>query len=100
MNFEDFLMLHQDAATAQKWFSVMAAKKHWTNPLTDDQYLSEFRKFFPNYKKGELPFELTKENLNNLFQNSQKYFSTGCCNTFADYLYREIEVDKKIIYRN
>lgn len=51
MNFEDFLMLHQDAAAAQKWFSAIAAKKHWANPLTDDQYLPEFLKFFPDYKK-------------------------------------------------
>jgi hypothetical protein len=100
MNFEDFLMLHQDSSRAKEWFEIMDSKKHWIDPLKDAEYMPEFRNFFHDYNKGEFPFELTKENLINLFQNTKKYSSADGCNTFADYLYREIEIDKKIIYRD
>lgn len=100
MNFEDFLMLHQNYELAKKWFDLVNSKDHWKDPLCEQQYLRLFKKFFHNYKKGELPFEIQKEQLTNLFFNTKENFfkKLQYQDNFSKYLESEI-YNKNITFK-
>lgn len=71
-NFEDFLVMHMDETIVLEWQDICEKRGHFKNPMHSEQYLPLLKKnIFPNYKKGELPFEITKEHFENLLQNQQ-----------------------------
>ena len=69
MNFEDFLMLHSNTDELKEYFEQLDALHHFSHPLTAEDHGKIFRQYFPNYEKGELPFDLNKKFLSNLFKN-------------------------------
>ena len=71
-NFEDFLVMHMDEAIVLKWQDICEKHGHFDMPMHSEQYISLLREnIFPNYKKGELPFEITKDHFENLLRNQQ-----------------------------
>jgi len=69
-NFEDFLALHLDDGKLKNWLNVCNAKKHFNVPMHSDVYEPLVqRHLFSNYKKGDLPFELTLAMVENLFRH-------------------------------
>ncbi len=71
-NFEDFLVMHMDEMIVLKWQDICEKHGHFENPMYSEQYMPLLREnIFPNYKKGEIPFEITKENFENLLRNQQ-----------------------------
>lgn len=69
MNFEDFLMMHCEPAVLDEWQSICQAHHHFSTPMHAEEYEPLVRQFWPDYKKGELPFVLTRQRLEWLFQN-------------------------------
>ena len=61
MNFEDFLMLHCKDSLLNEWIAICVQHHHFNNPMTEADYMPLYRSLLPNYKKGELPFDLTKD---------------------------------------
>lgn len=80
-NFEDFLLMHYPPSILEKWRSRMKESGHYTNPLHENEYLAVFNRFVCEhenelqfscaYKKGDMPFVLTSEKLENLFANNR-----------------------------
>lgn len=69
MNFEDVIMLHESSSTLMEWIQVCRRARHFSSPLSEEEYFFRFKKFFPDYRKRELPFELTNCRLNRAFAN-------------------------------
>ena len=69
MNFEDVVMLHEPYPRLMEWVQLCRQLRHFTSPLSEEEYLLHFKKFFPNYHKRELPFELTNTRLEQAFFN-------------------------------
>lgn len=69
-NFEDFLALHvDDDGILQNWINVCTKNNHFQSPMHSEQYEPLVREhLFPNYKKGNLTFELTESKIENLFR--------------------------------
>jgi len=57
-NFEDFLILHYPDDTVKRWKTLFAPTRHFKKPLHSDEHLRQFKRLFPNYKKGEIPFSV------------------------------------------
>lgn len=94
MNFEDFLALHTDKDILENWFQICSRNKHHITPLKESEYLPLVKEhLFPNYNKGDIPFEITSEKLEQLFKqkSSQNYFFR--CG-FADLLEKLIQEDR------
>lgn len=72
MNFEDVIMLHESFARLQKWISCMQSENHFTIPLTDQYYRPAFIKEFPNYVKGEMPFDVDRARVEQAFCNQKQ----------------------------
>jgi len=69
-NFEDFLALHLDDEKLKNWLNVCNAKNHFNNPMHSDMYVPLVQQhLFSDYKKGDLPLELTLEMIENLFRH-------------------------------
>lgn len=69
-NFEDFLALHFDDATAQRWHSAFDDTHHAIYPLHADEYMPRFESVLSGYKKGSLdPDFISKESLLRLKKN-------------------------------
>ncbi|MBE6446235.1 MAG: hypothetical protein E7021_02410 [Alphaproteobacteria bacterium] len=95
MNFEDFLALHTDEKTLENWFQICSRKRHHISPMKEAEYLPLVKEhLFPNYTKGDIPFEITSEKLEQLFKqkNNPKYFFR--CG-FADLLEELMKESKK-----
>ena len=72
MNYEDFLTLHNNEKL-DAWTDMCCRKNHFKTPVHSTEYMPLFvEKIFPNYKKGELPFEMNGETLKILFRNNRK----------------------------
>ena len=70
-NFEDFLVLHMPDNIVREWVTSTTQAGHFSKPLHAEDYLNLFRQIVcPNYKKGELPFELTVDLLNKMLANN------------------------------
>ena len=87
MNFEDFLALHTDKKTCSR-------RKHHLSPMKETEYLPLVKEYlFPNYSKGDIPFEITSERLEQLFKQKdikEYFFRCG----FADLLEELIKTSK------
>lgn len=94
MNFEDFLALHMDETTLENWHQVCCQKKHHTDPMVESEYLPLVKKhLFPEYKKGDVPFEITEQILERLLKHN-KYPNYFCRCGFADFLEELMEKHK------
>lgn len=85
-NFEDFLAMHMDDKNMDTWAQECFRHSHHKKPMQEDEYLPLFREcLFGNYEKGQIPFEITQERLNNLFiHNNDKNCFFKC--DFATFL--------------
>ena len=45
----------------------------FNNPKSSKEYLPLFKKYFCDYKKGELPIQLNKNTLENMFKNLNEF---------------------------
>ena len=86
--FEDFLMMHTPLYGA--WVSQMQTRGHFDVPLHSQDYLPIFRSYFPDYRKGSLPFELNRELVCRMLENNRKHFSM-IRSDFAAYLDEELQ---------
>ena len=99
-NFEDFLLMHCSPEIVLKWRDRVKDKGHFVTPLSAREYepiFSEFiheytdeLKFMQEWQKGDMPFEITKERLMNLFANQGE---AGLPRSeFAEFLMRRISL--------
>ena len=72
MNFEDVIMLHESFERLQKWISLMQSRNHFVHPLTDQNYSPCFLSEFPDYVKGEMPFDLDRIRVEQAFSNHKQ----------------------------
>lgn len=87
MNFEDFLILHLSENVVDEWYKK--CKEHFlNNPKSSKEYLPLFKKYFSDYKKGELPIQLDKNTLENMFKNLHS--CSNYKNDFASFLYKKM----------
>ena len=92
MNFEDFLALHCEDPQLNKWLDICEENNHFSSPMTAAVCTPLFTKnIFPNYKKGTLPFALSKNKLETMFSNLNK---TQIQNDFGKHLLEELEQGK------
>jgi len=98
-NFEDFLALHLEDDKLSEWKRIFQQNGHFDNPLHADDYIEDFRKIWPAYRKGDLPVDfISQDSLKRLKRNkaSQPGASLGnmagyAVNSFADFLVEQIE---------
>ena len=93
MNFEDVLALHQPKSVLYEWDTICVRKNHFTNPMTDDQYIPLYTKTVcSDYRKGTFPpgFRLTKTVLENAFANNEDPNVNIRCD-FLTWLKKQIE---------
>ncbi len=86
MNFEDFAMLHCEPSMLKR----MSRLGHFSIPVSASAYEKELLEFFPGYRKGDLPFELSQDRLKTLFQNISNP-DIPIQNDFARFLCSEIQ---------
>ncbi len=76
MNHEDFLILHQTRRRAERWNSIMKDAGHDIIPLTAKEYMAEIYSSRiwggVHYKKGEVPFRMSWERIENLISNDRE----------------------------
>jgi hypothetical protein len=91
-NFEDFLTLHCDEETLQKWLNICQSNSHHTNPMKSKVYEPLIAtEIFKSYKKGECPFSpITQTHLNNLFKNNNNN-KTFLKSDFASFLEKLVD---------
>ena len=87
MNFEDFLILHENENTVSKWIKLSG--DHFKEPMHSDEYLSRFKLIKPNYKKGELTQPIDKSRFEMMLNilESGKFYS----NYFGKFLLDNIK---------
>ena len=72
-NFEDFLATHLPEDELNHWLEVCRQNGHLEHPLHGEEYLPLFKNYlFPEYSKGNLPFELTEERVRQMLENQSK----------------------------
>lgn len=92
MNFEDFLVMHLDTKKLSSWEDLCLKNDHFSHPLTEENYIPLFiENIFSKYTKGNIPFEINNENLQNLFCNNnlsrfKSKFASFLENTLKPYL--------------
>lgn len=74
MNFEDYLVLHCMPEIVEDWQSICESNNHFVVPMCARQYEKLFNKFIStnfgtDYRKGEVPFDLTQQRILQLFDN-------------------------------
>lgn len=89
-NFEDFLALHLDDEILREWIEVCRSRNHFSQPMHSGEYMPLVQKhLFPNYGKGDLPFELNEAAFRNLFRHNADS-EIPFRSTFADFLKDEV----------
>ena len=89
MNFEDFLVTHCSDDAFNEWLKFCNRQNHFLNPMPECTYLPAFQSIFPNYQKGDLPFELTCDRLENMFKHVGKQ-AGQISNGFGEFLKSEV----------
>lgn len=74
MNFEDYLALYCLPEIAKDWQNTCESNNHFVVPMHSSKYEDLFVKFIHknfnvDYKKGEVPFALTRDVFLQLFEN-------------------------------
>lgn len=97
MNFEDYLALHCTPEIVEDWQSICESNNHFVTPMHASQYEMLFNKFISknfciDYRKGEVPFDLTQQRILQLFDNlkSNKFKFE---NDFGTYLMKLYETN-------
>lgn len=75
MNFEDVLMLFQPTDKLKYWISVCQRRKHFEHPLAASEYQDIYKNYMPDYEKGILLLEISKELLDLAFHNMAQQIS-------------------------
>lgn len=71
-NFEDFLVMHLDDNIVNAWEQILNVNRHFNTPLKSNEYiplLKENIAIFNNYEKGNIPFDITLENIKQAYRN-------------------------------
>ena len=71
--FEDFLIMHLDDVTFNKWLEICQAKNYFNTPPTGDEnvkWINKDKIFKQEYKKGEIPDEIVIDK--NVISNTLK----------------------------
>lgn len=75
MNWEDYLILHLSKEKALKWCEICRETGHFEIPLTAKEYLRAQEESGiwgrVHYKKGRVPFEITKKRLERAVENDR-----------------------------
>ena len=88
MNFEDFIVLHCQDEIVSQWIDFCTQKRHFSSPMHASEYEPFIKKMFPDYQKGELPFNLTSEHVRQMMKNLHKY---QIDNDFGEHISQEIQ---------
>lgn len=82
MNFEDFLILHENKETISAWLKLCG--NHFNEPMHSEEYLIKFKQIVPYYKKGELTPPIDKARFEAMLSNleSGKFYK----NDFGKFL--------------
>jgi hypothetical protein len=88
-NFEDFMFLHLDDDQLGIWLNTCLAHNHFSKPMHAEEYMPLVQKHFINYKKGDLPFDITLEKIGNLFRHN-KNSKIHLRSDFTDFLKKEV----------
>ena len=86
-NFEDFLIMHFDDDTLNKWKEICKTNNHFNEPMKSEKYLKLVKlNLFPDYDKSLLTteFEINNNSLNNLFKHNSK--QSELKSDFAEFL--------------
>ena len=90
-NFEDFLVLHKERKEILFWQEKCSEFGHLSHPCSAEEHLKLFRKYmFPDYEKGTLPFDLTRERIELLFSNLKMSDYKFSCE-FLEFVQKEIQ---------
>lgn len=69
-NFEDFLVMHLDEEQVLQWQRICDQQAHFQCPLYSEQVERLIKQhIFPDYQKGQIPFEITEKHITNLVKN-------------------------------
>jgi len=96
-NFEDFLVMHMEDETVERWRSIFGQAGHFKTPLHSCDYIPLLRTLIPEYKKGELSVDITAESLKRLKRNQNMLNPLGVppddlhFGSFAVFLIKQIE---------
>ncbi|MEZ0295806.1 MAG: RloB domain-containing protein, partial [Candidatus Methylacidiphilales bacterium] len=96
-NFEDFYALHLESTEFNQWLAFGNAE-HFASPLHAEQYIPEFLRICPDYKKAEIPVEfITWDSLRNLKRNKSQQPTSNPWKLqdiygFADFLISQLEI--------
>jgi hypothetical protein len=95
-NFEDFIALHLDDEWFEEWLRF-GRQGHFREPLHSCDYIPEFRRICPDYKKADVPVDfISWDSLRNLKRHLPEQPITNPWNWqglsgFADFLVHELE---------
>lgn len=73
-NFEDFLVMHLDDNISDNWHQILNTQNHFNMPLKSDKYIPLIKEnidIFNNYEKGDIPFEITLDNIKQAYKIHQ-----------------------------
>lgn len=87
-NFEDFLVMHLDDHISDNWHQILNTQNHFNIPLKSDEYIpliKENMDVFNNYEKGDIPFEITLDNIKQAYKIHQTTTINFKCD-FLDFL--------------
>lgn len=69
-NFEDFLVMHLNEEKVLHWQRICDQQGHFQRPLYSEQVEKLIKQhIFPDYQKGQIPFEITEDHITNLVMN-------------------------------
>ena len=102
MNFEDYLAMHCLPEIVGEWQSICESNNHFVAPMHASQYEKPFNEFISknfstDYRKGEVPFDLTQQRILQLFDNlkSNKFKFENDFGRFLMKLYETNSVEFK-----
>lgn len=87
-NFEDFLVMHLDDNIIDTWQQILNTKGHFSTPLKSSEYIPLIKDnidIFNNYEKGDIPFEITLDNIRQAYKIHQNLTMNFKCD-FLDFL--------------
>lgn len=99
MNWEDYLILHLAKDKVKEWCEICRENGHFTIPLTAKEYLKELEESRIwgriHYKKGRVPFEITRNRLANAIRNDRD----GEIEIHSDFINILIEILPTFLFR-
>lgn len=91
-NFEDFLIMHLPIKKVLEWKTLCEQHRHFDSPMHEKEYIPLVKQYvFKEYKKGELPIEISEETLSNLIRNNSDE-TVRFHEDFADWIQQELNL--------